>query len=80
MQFMPGTWQGVGEGDISSPHDSIMAAARLLRLNGAPADYAQAIFRYNNDANYVESVQRLAAAMRADPLWLWRLYYWNTYG
>lgn len=80
MQFMPGTWQEVGAGDISSPHDSIMAAARLLRLNGAPADYAQAIFGYNNDPNYVESIQRLAAAIRADPLWLWRLYYWNTYG
>ena len=80
MQFMPGTWQEIGAGDISSPHDSIMAAGRLLRLNGAPADYAQAIFGYNNDRNYVESIQRLAAAMRADPLWLWRLYYWNTYG
>jgi membrane-bound lytic murein transglycosylase B len=81
MQFLPSTWNEVGGGgDIMSPHDSIMAAARFLHRAGAPWDNRQAVFAYNHDANYVEAVQRLAAAMRADSLWLPRLYYWNTFG
>lgn len=81
MQFLPSTWAEVGDGgDIMSPHDSILGAARFLRRYGAPADYGAAVFTYNNDQDYVEAVQRLAAAIRADPLWLPRLYYWNTYG
>jgi membrane-bound lytic murein transglycosylase B len=81
MQFLPSTWAEVGGGgDIMSPHDSIFGAARFLRRAGAPGDYHAAIFSYNNDNDYVEGVQRLAAAIRADPLWLSRLYYWNTYG
>jgi membrane-bound lytic murein transglycosylase B len=81
MQFLPTTWAEVGGGgDIMSPHDSIVAAARYLRRGGAPGDYTGALHAYNHDADYVESVQRFAAAIRADPLWLARLYYWSTYG
>ena len=47
---------------------------------GAPADMNRAIRRYNNDADYVEAVERCAAAMRADATWMRRLYYWGTSG
>jgi membrane-bound lytic murein transglycosylase B len=81
MQFLPSTWQVVGEGgDIMSAHDSIWAAARYLRRAGAPADYERAVLSYNHDADYLQAIQGLAGAMRADPLWLERLYYWSTYG
>lgn len=81
MQFLPSTWlQYGGGGDIMSPHDSILAASRLLARNGAPADYDRAIFSYNHDRDYVAAVESYAAAMRTDPAWLTRLYYWSTYG
>ncbi len=81
MQFLPSTWHEFGQGgDIMSPHDSILAAARFLRDAGAPENYDQAVYRYNHDADYVTAVDHLAAAIRADQLWLTRLYYWNTYG
>jgi membrane-bound lytic murein transglycosylase B len=81
MQFIPSTWSEYGGGgDIMSPHDSIQAAAALLARNGAPADYDRAIFRYNHDSDYVAAVKGYAAAIRSDPLWLTRLYYWSTYG
>jgi hypothetical protein len=81
MQFLPSTWQEYGGGgDIMSPHDSIEAAATFLRRNGAPADYGRALLHYNRDSDYVASVQAFAAAMRAEPSWVNRLYCWNTYG
>jgi soluble lytic murein transglycosylase-like protein len=81
MQFLPTTWAQVGgEGDIRNPHDAIFGAARFLRSSGAPASYQRAVFAYDNDQDYVDAVSRFAAALRADPLWLTRLYYWNTYG
>jgi membrane-bound lytic murein transglycosylase B len=81
MQFLPSTWREYGQGgDIMNPGDAIPAAARFLRDAGAPEDYDRAIYRYNHDADYVTAVNHLAAAIRADPLWLSRLYCWNTYG
>ena len=81
MQFLPSTWDLYGNGgDIRDPHDAIYAAARYLRAMGAPADYALAIRRYNNDGNYVAFVGDMAAAIQTDQLWLQRLYYWGTYG
>lgn len=79
MQFLPGTWQDFGNGgDIMSPRDSIAAAARFLAARGAPASYDRALFRYNNDDDYVAAVTHLATAIRTDPTWLTRLYYWST--
>jgi hypothetical protein len=81
MQFMPGTWLDYGNGgDVMSPRDSIEAAARYLRAMGGPANMSRAIYRYNNDSDYVASVQAFAAAFRADPLWVDRMYYWSTAG
>jgi len=81
MQFIPGTWLEYGQGgSIDDPHDSIMAAARLLVHNGAPGNMKQAIWHYNNDYDYVDSVEFFARAIRADPTFLDRLYYWNTIG
>ena len=81
MQFLPATWQNYGEGgDINDPHDSIMAAARYLVHYGAPGNMRSAIYHYNLDFHYVDSVQSFALAYRADPSWLDRMYYWNTTG
>jgi membrane-bound lytic murein transglycosylase B len=81
MQFLPATWDEYGGGgDVLSAKDSIQAAARFLARNGAPRNYDQAILRYNHDADYVAAVEGYAAALRSDPLWLTRFYYWSTFG
>jgi membrane-bound lytic murein transglycosylase B len=81
MQFLPSTWANYGQGgSIWDAHDSILAAARYLVHYGAPGDMQQAIFHYNLDYDYVDAVEFFARAMRADPTWLDRLYYWGTTG
>jgi membrane-bound lytic murein transglycosylase B len=81
MQFMPGTWNDYGNGgDIMSPKDSIEAAARYLHAMGGPGNMDRAIYRYNNDSDYVASVKGFAAALREDGSWLDRLYFWSTSG
>ncbi|HEX9099397.1 MAG TPA: lytic transglycosylase domain-containing protein [Candidatus Dormibacteraeota bacterium] len=81
MQFIPGTWRQYGQGgNIMDPHDSILAAARLLVHNGAPANMRNAILHYNYDYDYADAVEFFARAYRADPQWLDRMYYWNTFG
>ncbi len=81
MQFLPSTWTEYGQGgNIMDPHSSILAAARYLVRNGAPYDMRNAIWHYNNSFDYVDSVESFARAYRADPMWLDRMYYWNTFG
>ena len=81
MQFLPSTWTQYGQGgNINDPHDSILAAARYLVRNGAPYNMRNAIWHYNLDYDYVDSVEDFARAYRTDPGWLDRMYYWNTYG
>ena len=81
MQFLPGTWANYGQGgNVNDPHDAIMAAARYLVHYGAPYDMRTAIWHYNLDYDYVDSVESFARAYREDPAWLDRMYYWNTYG
>jgi transglycosylase-like protein with SLT domain len=81
MQFLPGTWVEYGQGgNISDPHDAILAAARLLVHNGAPYNMRNAIWHYNNSYDYVDAVEAFARAYRADPGWLDRMYYWDTSG
>jgi len=45
-----------GLADVWSPPDAIAGAARLLRANGAPADYRRAIYAYNPVDTYVDGV------------------------
>jgi soluble lytic murein transglycosylase-like protein len=81
MQFLPSTWTQYGQGgDIHNSHDAILAAARYLQRNGAPYNMRNAIFQYNHDFDYVDSVESFARAFRSNPGWLDRMYYWNTYG
>ena len=81
MQFLPSTWTQYGQGgDIHDPHDSILAAARYLVRNGAPYNMRNAIFHYNLDYDYVDSVESFARAYRSNAGWLDRMYYWNTFG
>jgi hypothetical protein len=85
MQFIPSTWAAYGEGDINSDRDSIRAAARYLRANGAPGNMANALFRYNQSQRYVRAVTAYAEVMRADPdayrgYYQWQVYYLTTRG
>ena len=81
MQFLPGTWKNYGQGgNVNDPHDAIMAAARYLVHYGAPYDMRTAIWHYNLDYDYVDAVVLFARAYRADPMWVDRMYYWNTTG
>jgi hypothetical protein len=75
MQFLPATWARYGAGgDIEDPHDAVLAAARLLRANGAPGDMAGALGHYNHSDSYVRAVTEYAETMRRAP-WLYRSYW-----
>jgi soluble lytic murein transglycosylase-like protein len=86
MQFMPSTFAGYGAGgDITSPHDSIMAAGRYLAANGFADDRDHAIYRYNHANEYVQAVNDYAAVLAADPAAFagyhrWDVYYYTTAG
>ncbi len=86
MQFLPSTWALYGGGgDINDPRDAILAAARLLRDNGAPRNMAEALWHFNPSDRYVGAVssyartmQRSRSAYRA--YWHWRVLYRHTRG
>ena len=80
MQFMPGTWEAYGEGDVHDPRDAIMAAGRYLAASGAPDDLQAAVFAYNRSDYYVNAVLAHAEAMEIHDHYLdayhgWRVYY-----
>jgi membrane-bound lytic murein transglycosylase B len=78
MQFIPSTWAIYGNGgDIHDPHDAILAAANLLRHNGAPRSYARALRSYNDSGLYVDAVIRYAREIAANPYGLYYLYCWQ---
>jgi membrane-bound lytic murein transglycosylase B len=77
MQFIPSTWRIYGKGNIRDPHDAIMAAARLLRDNGAPGDYRRALYAYNPSRLYVAAVNRYAKLIGRDRYALHFLYCWG---
>lgn len=63
MQFLPSSWVAYGvdgnnDGikDPNNPWDAIFAAARLLKADGAPANWHDAIYSYNHAEWYVEEV------------------------
>jgi len=78
MQFIPSTWAVYGHGgDIHDPHAAILAAARLLQANGAPARYAPALRAYNPSGLYVDAVSRYAQQIAQDPYAIYYLYCWR---
>jgi membrane-bound lytic murein transglycosylase B len=78
MQFIPSTWRIYGRGgNIHDPHDAILAAARLLRANGAPRSYSRALFHYNPSRLYVGAVKLYAKVIARDPYALYFLYGWG---
>lgn len=51
---------GDGIADIWNIDDATLAAARLLRANGAPVDYRRALYAYNHSDAYVARVLQIA--------------------
>ena len=78
MQFLPATWRSFGlGGDINDPRDAILGAANLLRHDGAPANYARALYAYNPSPAYVDAIRRYAELMAHDRDALYLLYSWR---
>lgn len=86
MQFLPSTWDLYGAGgDINDPQDAILAAARLLKANGAPGDMSEALRHYNQSTKYVRAVSELARTMSRSRsayrgYWHWRVLYRHARG
>ena len=79
MQFMPATWAAYGEGDVNSPRDAILAAARYLAANDFASDPDYALFRYNRHPNYVAGVKDYARILDLDTHALAAIYRWQVY-
>ncbi len=85
MQFMPQTWAAYGNGDVNSPRDAIMSAARYLDASGFATDRDGAIWAYNHASQYVRAVNDYAAILAEDPgafagYYRWDVYYYTTAG
>lgn len=85
MQFLPTTWDEVGEGDVHNPRDAIIAAARYLVRRGGPDDMDGALWGYNNSDQYVATVSTYADLLRSDPsaftgMYNWEIYFWTALG
>jgi hypothetical protein len=86
MQFLPSTWDLYGAGgDINDPRDAILAAARLLKANGAPRDMSGALRHYNQSTKYVRAVSEYARTMTRSTsayrgYWHWRVLYRHARG
>jgi membrane-bound lytic murein transglycosylase B len=80
MQFLPSTWRRYGRGgDIQATGDAILAAARLLGANGAPADMAGALYAYNPSRRYVRAVSAYAGLLRANRQAFLGYYHWQVF-
>jgi soluble lytic murein transglycosylase-like protein len=78
MQFISSTWETYGHGgNIRDPHDAIMAAARLLRANGAPGRYGPALHAYNPSRLYVQAITQYAKEIGRNSYALYYLYAWE---
>ncbi len=71
MQFMPSTWassgvdgNGDGVANVMDPEDAIPAAARYLKIGGAPKDWYAALYSYNHADWYVKKVLGVAEGYR----------------
>jgi hypothetical protein len=72
MQFMPPTWDAYGvdgdndgEADPYNARDAIHSAANYLSASGAPSEWYDAIFAYNNADWYVQDVLERATCYGA---------------
>jgi membrane-bound lytic murein transglycosylase B len=80
MQFLPSTWTRYGRGgNIHATGDAILAAARLLHANGAPADMAAALYAYNPSRRYVRAVSAYAGRLRANRRAFLGYYHWQVF-
>ena len=80
MQFLPSTWTRYGRGgDIQATGDAILAAARLLRANGAPSDMAAALYAYNPSRRYVRAVSAYASQLRVNQRAFFGYYHWQVF-
>ncbi|MGH3524246.1 MAG: transglycosylase SLT domain-containing protein [Mycobacterium sp.] len=80
MQFLVSTFAKYSDGgDISSPHDAIMAAGRYLAANGFAGDHDRAIFGYNHSDLYVRAVNDYASVLATDPAAFAGYYRWDVY-
>jgi len=80
MQFLPSTWRRYGRGgDIQATGDAILAAARLLRASGAPADMAAALYAYNPSRRYVRAVSAYASQLHANRRAFLGYYHWQVF-
>lgn len=81
MQFIPETWDRYGRGDIESPRDAILAAARYLAASGfdEPGGIPDALHSYNNHNAYVRGVTHLAKVMEEQPRAFFGYYHWQVY-
>lgn len=71
MQFMPSTWEtsgvdgnGDGVANVMDPRDAIPAAAKYLKIGGAPKDWYAALYSYNHADWYVKKVLGVAEGYR----------------
>ena len=80
MQFLPSTWRAFGMGgSIDDPRDAILAAANLLRHNGAPRHLDRALFAYNHARAYVRAIRRFANRMHTDERAFLTYYAWQVF-
>ncbi|MDQ3608399.1 MAG: transglycosylase SLT domain-containing protein [Actinomycetota bacterium] len=80
MQLTPTEWEAYGMGgDIDSPRDSIMAAARLLADAGAPGDARAALIALGGSEDYASAVLQHAFAIERDPRHFYALYSWQVF-
>ena len=86
MQFLPAPWDLYGAGgNINDPRDAILAAARLLKANGAPGDMRGSLRHYNQSTRYVRAVSEYARTMTRSSsayrgYWHWRVLYRHARG
>src|SRR5215211_2664994 len=80
MQFLPSTWRRYGRGgDIQATGDAVLAAARLLRANGASIDMARALYAYNPSRRYARAVSAYAGQLRANRRAFLGYYHWQVF-
>jgi membrane-bound lytic murein transglycosylase B len=66
-------------GDIRDPHAAILGAANYLHANGAPRDYAAALYHYNPSSLYVDAVLAYADRIRRDSRNFFSYYAWQVF-